>query len=308
MIEVWKDVYYVDILTGKVYDYRGFYQVSNFGKVRSLDRTLEDGRKITGRILKGKIDRYGYSVVNLYKNGKGKYITVHRLVAYMFLENDDPINKFQINHKNEDKLCNFIDNLEWCTPQYNCNYGTHNKKLSETKYNKGSNGKNVISIDVNTKQIEKYVSCEQASVKNGIDATTIIRRCKGVDKVYRNKIWMYENEFDINIDVEELLRLHEEIIKEKKIRQYEKSGETLKGRKLSEETIKKIKLTRKKIKVIAISLNEIKVMIFDSLSKTKDFGFDTGAVWRCCNNKQKTHLGYEFYYLDEYGKGGNQNE
>ena len=78
MQEIWKDIYYVDVFTEKIVDYRGIYQVSNKGNVRSLDRFLDNGRFIKGINKKQKTDRYGYKVINLYKKGKSKIITVNR--------------------------------------------------------------------------------------------------------------------------------------------------------------------------------------------------------------------------------------
>lgn len=79
----------------------------------------------------------GYYHVCLYKNGKGKHFHIHRLVGQMFIENDDPLNKNQINHINEDKSDNRASNLEWCTSKENMNHGTrtsrHKKQVSGSK-------------------------------------------------------------------------------------------------------------------------------------------------------------------------------
>lgn len=120
---IWKDIP----------GYEGLYQVSNDGKVRSLDRVTIDkiGRKRPqkGAILKPGIRTGGYKKVGLCKNGVIKHISVHRLVALAFIPN--PNNLPCINHINEVRTDNRAENLEWCTVEYNCNYGAHNKKLSE---------------------------------------------------------------------------------------------------------------------------------------------------------------------------------
>ena len=96
--EIWKDI--VIERNGIVYDYTGLYQVSNLGRVRSLDRINCNGRRINGRILKlqDEQDKNGYVWIVLSKDGTAKKFSVHRLVATAFIPNPDnlPI----VNHKN----------------------------------------------------------------------------------------------------------------------------------------------------------------------------------------------------------------
>jgi len=105
--------------------YEGRYEVSNFGRVRSLDRIIVDsiGRKrnIKGKIIKQCVSNNEYYYVVLYNNNvDGKTIAVHRLIADAFIDN--PNNLSTINHKDENRKNNDIDNLEWCTQQYNVEY------------------------------------------------------------------------------------------------------------------------------------------------------------------------------------------
>lgn len=102
-----------------VKDFESQYLVSNTGKVFSIKHKRE-------KVLQ---DCRGYKIVNLCKNGKVNKKQVHRLVAEAFISN--PNNLPQVNHKDENRSNNNVDNLEWCTAKYNCNYGTRNKKLSE---------------------------------------------------------------------------------------------------------------------------------------------------------------------------------
>ena len=120
-VEIWKDIE----------NYEGLYQVSNFGRVRSLDRVVRRNKGFglcKGRVLKPRLPA-GYCQVSLCKQNNVSQFLVHRLVAEAFVPNPD--NLPQVNHKDEVKTNNRADNLEWCTPEYNCNYGNHNKKLSE---------------------------------------------------------------------------------------------------------------------------------------------------------------------------------
>jgi len=110
-------------------DIKGFeryYQVSNKGRVRSLDRVLLKNNGHTerrrGQIMSQMIDKDGYLTVGLRKDNKKTTYGVHRLVAKAFIPNSD--NLPEVNHKDEVKSNNKVDNLEWCTTLYNINYGT----------------------------------------------------------------------------------------------------------------------------------------------------------------------------------------
>ena len=124
-MEIWKDIE----------GYEGLYQVSNLGRVKSLDRVVEGKSSSTrlhrGKILSPGIGSTGYYMVVLYKDGGGCSYTVHRLVSNTFIPN--PHNHPYINHKDENKLNNNVDNLEWCTHQYNMNYGTANLRRGESR-------------------------------------------------------------------------------------------------------------------------------------------------------------------------------
>lgn len=130
-MEVWKDIK----------GYEGCYQVSNLGKIRSLDRLVNKKgggkRLLKGRVLKTYIKKNGYEQIGLTVNGDTKYFTIHRLVAVHFIKNDDP-DKNVINHKNGIKTDNKKTNLEWCTHSYNVKhsfdvlgYKAHNRKLTD---------------------------------------------------------------------------------------------------------------------------------------------------------------------------------
>lgn len=119
--EIWKDIK----------GYEGLYQVSSKGNVRSLDRMVNspNGMRMSkGRILK-QCKCGSYSKVTLSKSSRVKSYDVHPLVAKAFIPN--PNNYPQINHKNENRYDNRVENLEWCTPKYNANYGTRNKRAAE---------------------------------------------------------------------------------------------------------------------------------------------------------------------------------
>ena len=129
MIEEWRPVV----------GYEGLYEVSNTGQVRSLDRyvkTCYEAYKLQkGKILNPGKNTNGYLQVVLNCNGKRKTINVHKLVAQAFIPNTD--NLPMINHKDEVKTNNSVDNLEWCDVKYNNNYGSRKDKVRDTKIKNG---------------------------------------------------------------------------------------------------------------------------------------------------------------------------
>lgn len=116
--EIWKDIQ----------KYKGRYQISNMGRVKSLARTITDelGREkpIQEKVLKPSNNK-GYLRVRL----EGKFYYIHRLVAEAFIPN--PKNLPEVNHKDENKQNNCIDNLEWCSKEYNANYGTRVQRIKQ---------------------------------------------------------------------------------------------------------------------------------------------------------------------------------
>ena len=148
---IWKDVR----------NYEGLYQVSNTGLVKRIPSV----KCKKERILSQGTQKTGYNYVNLSKNGETHTKRVHRLVAEAFIPNID--NLPEVNHKNEIKNDNRIDNLEWCTREYNLNYGVRCKKFSVAR------GKAVQCVE--TKHI--YPSARNASKHTGIYQSSISRCC-----------------------------------------------------------------------------------------------------------------------------------
>lgn len=109
--EIWKDIE----------GYEGIYQISNQGRVKSIGYGKE-------RIMKPVLCR-GYLHVGLWKNGSQKWYFIHRIVCQTFIPNTD--NLTQVNHKDEDKTNNKVENLEWCDSKYNNNYGTKIQRAVE---------------------------------------------------------------------------------------------------------------------------------------------------------------------------------
>ena len=159
--EIWKDIQ----------GYEGKYMVSNYGRVKSLNynNTGKEG------IMKLTKDGNGYLQVQLHKDGKVKECRVNRLVAQAFLENPD--NLPEVNHKDKIRTNNNVENLEWCTTQYNVEY---------------SKAKAVIGINKVSGLILEFPSSREAERQTGINQSHICACCKG--KRYKSVggyVWFY---------------------------------------------------------------------------------------------------------------------
>ena len=116
--------------------YEGLYEVSSYGRVRSLDKYDSRNRFRKGRILTLYTEIGGYLRAHLSSNGKAKHHSVHRLVAESFIPNPD--NLPEINHRDEDKTNNRVDNLEFCDRKYNINFGSRTDRMRDTKIKNGT--------------------------------------------------------------------------------------------------------------------------------------------------------------------------
>lgn len=168
MDEIWKDIEgYPD------------YMVSNMGRIKSLKFGKE-------KILKNRKNCRGYLQVTLLKNGIEKSYKVHRLVAETFLDN--PNNLSEVNHIDEDKTNNCVSNLEFCTAEYNSNYGSRNERISK------SLSKPVIQFSLDGKFIKKWKCVMDVQRELGIDNGSVSKCCKGKLKTAGKYIWRYEIE------------------------------------------------------------------------------------------------------------------
>ena len=153
-MEIWK----------KIKDYEGLYWISNLGRVKNRH----------GRVLKPEI-RQGYYSIDLMKNHKRKKYRIHRLVAEAFIENPD--NLPQVNHKDENKLNNEADNLEWCDNTYNTHYSRHENLA-------------VYCFDLD----QEFKSASEAAVHLGLCRTSIVKCCRGQLHQVGGMLWCYSKD------------------------------------------------------------------------------------------------------------------
>ena len=178
-----------------VVGYEGLYEVSNWGRVKSIKRIVKSPRgtrTVKERILNPRKDRRGYLYVILSKYNIKKTLTVHRLVALHFIDN--PNNYPYVNHKDEQKDNNVVSNLEWCDAKYNSNYGTRNKKISE-KMTNGKLSKPVLQYDLEGNLIREWASACECG-RNGFDTGAVNACCNNKYKFekYKNCFWKFKND------------------------------------------------------------------------------------------------------------------
>lgn len=174
-MEIWKDIK----------DFNN-YEINNYGVIRI---------KKNKKILKYYEDKDKYYTINLWGHGKSKHFRVSRLVAQTFIPN--PNNLPVVNHKDENKQNNCVENLEWCTVAYNNAYGTKGQRSGKKQKNKlryTKANKKVAQFDLKGDFIEKYKSIMTVAKKLNKDGTHIVDVCKGRRKTAYGYKWRYIDE------------------------------------------------------------------------------------------------------------------
>ena len=169
-MEVWKDIK----------GYEGMYQISNLGRVKSLKMKKEHNKYL----LKPYSTKNGYLRVSLSKNNKYKGPLIHRLVAIHFLDN--PNNYPEVNHKDENKENNCVNNLEWCDRKYNVLYGTAKQRESKTKHKYY-----IEQYDLNQNLIMKWNSLKEIEINTNYKKNNIQQNCLGNTKTAYGYKWKY---------------------------------------------------------------------------------------------------------------------
>lgn len=176
MIEIWKPVVGLE----------KYYEVSSLGRVKTKERKEVTpkgyNRTVRERIKSPSIWKNGYLRVNLYFDGDNKFMYVHRLVAIAFL--GDFSNSLEVNHIDENKSNNALDNLEWITRQENIVYGSRLHKIR----------KPVVKISKEGKMLRGYRGAYEAAAE-GFDTGHIAKVCKGRENSHKGFKWAYVEDF-----------------------------------------------------------------------------------------------------------------
>lgn len=148
------------------------YEVREDGKIRNIN---------TKREIATHLDKYGYQAVAIYRNGKQRKPKVHRLIAEVFVPN--PNGYSQINHKDEDKTNNRAENLEWCTPAYNSQYGTRTERSAANHRRRVVACKDDERIEFESiKEAALWLGCTTSSVGRALESQSA--HCKGYSFSY----------------------------------------------------------------------------------------------------------------------------
>lgn len=195
-MELWKDIE----------GFEGYYQISNKGNVRSVNR-FDGVHDRQGSLIRQNLKHNGYLQVGLRKHGKRKWFGVHRLVAIHFIENPD--NKPQVNHIDGNKLNNTVENLEWVTGRENQRHAIKMglrdnmpKGENHSFYGKfgadSKSAKPVIRRDPKTGEIKLY-KAKILAKDDGFDVTSISKCCHGKMKHHKGYEWYFAKDFDKDI-------------------------------------------------------------------------------------------------------------
>lgn len=256
-IEVWKPVV----------GYEGLYEVSSFGRVRSIDRITTNslGRKYfsKGVILKWALNRGGYPIVGLSLHGKYYSRTIHRLVAEAFIGN--PNNLPSINHKDEDKTNNKVENLEFCTVKYNNNYGNHNTKQSATRRADPNLTKSVLKLSLTGEILKKY-SCVRDVITDGYKERTVGQVCRFERYSAYGYLWIFSSDCH---------RIN--------------------------EIVSRYASCRKRVnkKILAFKTDGSFYKLFNTIGEAeKELNINHSSIFLCCNNRQKYAKGFTFKYTE----------
>ena len=181
------------------------YAVSSFGRVAAYSapykcgsRTCRRKPQILRQVQNNNAPHY-YKVRLSDGNGNNRSLLVHRIVAEAFLPNQDGLP--YVNHKDEDSQNNRVENLEWCTQKYNCNYGTHNarmaKTISETAYQRRS----VVQLSLDGKYIKTFPSIKDAADELCIQRASISICCRKPNRTGRGYRWMYLSDYESQVSM-----------------------------------------------------------------------------------------------------------
>lgn len=269
-IEIWGNI---GIISG--IDFSS-YEASVFGNVRSIDRDIKykDGRvkRHKGVLLspyKNKVT--GYMQICLHCDGRQYLFSVHELVMKVHRPNPNPEIYTDINHIDEDKTNNRLDNLEWTTHKENCNHGTSIERMAQRLRD---NFIPIVQLDFDGNIINVYYSTEEINRTMVYNVCAVIDIISKQNYIYKNYFWIRLDEYN-NLEKENLI----ELIREK-------------------TTIKEMKAHKSSNKpIMQFSKNEEFIREYPSIvNAAKEIGCTKQAIQQCVSGKCKTCKGYKWKY------------
>lgn len=274
--EEWKDVGIV-----KGIDFTGLCQVSTFGNVKFLDRWVEykNGyKRFYKEELKKPRLKNGYQFVRLSKEGKHTEISVHRLVLQTFKPNQNPELYTQINHIDENKENNRLDNLEWCTAEENNNHGTRKERAIKTRRR---HFVPTVQLDLKGNIINVYYQKEDIEMQNKEMTFKHVARSINKEKnICYGYFWIKLDKYN-ELTQNELLSLINEKVEQNNF------GRMHGG------------ITQREM-VIQMDLNGNTIKEFESVSAAaQELNCHYQAISQCASGKIKTCCGYRWKYLNK---------
>ena len=262
-------------------DFTGLCQVSTFGNVKFLDRTIIDKRgvrqSIKGQTIEPKLDR-GYLRIALSKNGKRVYTTVHQLELQTFKPNPDPKIYTQVNHIDENPSNNHLDNLEWCTAEENNNHGTRKERAIKTRRR---HFVPTVQLDLKGNIINVYYQKEDIETQNKEMTFKHVARSINKEKnICYGYFWIKLDKYN-ELTQNELLSLINEKVEQNNF------GKMHGG------------ITQREM-VAQMDLNGNTIKEFESVSAAaQELNCHYQAISQCASGKIKTCCGYRWKYLNK---------
>lgn len=257
--EVWKDVS----------RFEGFYQVSNLGRIKSVDRIITDRNRPNrcifheGRIIRQSVDKVGYYSLHLSVKSKVSVKRVHRIVAEAFIPNPD--NFPCINHKDETRTNNSASNLEWCTHKYNTNYGTCIERIRNKNILRTDMGTPIYQYSLDGSFVCRHDSISSIERSLGFSKRSIRQVLDGVHASSHGYIWIKSKDDDMA----------------KRLSQWYNNP-------------------KNHHKVVQLDLAGNRITEYNSISEaSRATGIDRSNIGRCCTGDgyHKTAGGYKWEFL-----------
>lgn len=251
--------------------YGGRYQVSNMGRVWSVERESR-GHIYGGHELLPNIDHRNRYTASLSKDGRTRRIVLARLVAKAFCPNPDPATMKYVNHKDENPANNRADNLEWCTHKYNCNYGTRMERIKEAQ------NMAVVQYTLDGRYVAEYASMHLAAQAIGKEAGHICDCCQGNRRWAYGYFWRYK---DDTLYQDAARRISRKTADSR--RSYAKAHEA------RARNVVQLTLDGRYVATLA-----------STLVAAKAVGSYRSSIIDCCNGKQGQSKGFRFVYEKDY--------